>query len=320
MTRGGGCLRPPPTSRARSPAARDLAALIPDHLLPRFRLGGSSSLQVPRLEGIDPDVMRYVVAYKDVDFGWKFCDTVARNHLQFPALFDREDDVLFRAWLMLVHPAAGRDPLLKMALALTTTEMAQQRMTLKALLLAKDATINSVAAMLRMDPDVVRIFEKLFFNVIDRKNDLSYLQSILFPEGRGVELNPNYLRAEHREKLLLRAGRKSGAEEVLYWSGASEDALEILAATKSTSELENTMTGFGLLLARYGGLNQSGRDLPGMSAARQVVAAAKMSGEQSEGSIFDLQMGTAIKDEIRLNRIPVRFLEENTPQIEVRGL
>lgn len=289
-----------------------LASHIPDHLLGKFRLGGSSHFSVQGISGDDPDIVRYVVAFKDMDFGWKFCQICANNRVPLPMIRSRDDDVLYRAWLYLVNPSAGRDPVLKYALALTTPGMESIRTTIKALLLSRDADAQSVAAMVQMDPAVISTFEKLFFNVLDRKGDILYLQSILFPEGRTVELNERYLTQETPEKLLMRSGRRNGAEDVLYWSGASETAMDALALTKSTSQLENMMTGFGLLLAKHGGLNQSGRSLPGMSAARQVVSAAQMSGVVEDQSMFSQLMGAAIKSEIIQHRKPMRFIEENT--------
>ena len=292
-----------------------LASHVPDHLLSKFRMGGESKFTVQGLSGDDPDIVRYVVAFKDMDFGWKFCKICADHQVPLPMIRHRADDVLYRAWLYLVNPTAGRDPVLKQALALTTPEMHSVRTTIKALLLSRGADIQTVAAMAQMDPRVVSMFEKLFFNVLDRKEDILYLQHILFPEGRTVELNEKYLTQETPERLLLRSGRRNGADDVLYWSGASESAMDALALTKSTSQLENMMTGFGLLLAKHGGLNQSGRILPGMSAARQIVAAAQMSGAADDQSMFTRLMGSAIKSEIIQNRRPVRFLEEDIPQV-----
>jgi hypothetical protein len=36
-------------------------------------------------------------------------------------------------------------------------------------------------------------YEKLFFNVLDRKKDHSYIASVVYPEGRLVEAAEDYI-------------------------------------------------------------------------------------------------------------------------------
>jgi hypothetical protein len=153
----------------------------------------------------------------------------------------------------------------------------------------------------------------LFFNVLDRKDDLLYRQNLLYPDGNGrlEELNPGHLRSLPREMAILRAGAQNGMDDVLYWSGASSKALDDLAGTHAGASLENATVGYGVLLARNGGLNQSRREAPGLAAAREIANKnARRPGESGDQALFELSMAQALKDEIRANRIPARFRED----------
>ncbi len=77
MTRGGGCLSAPAGEIARSPAAHDLAALIPDHLLGEFRLGGCGGFDAGLDMPDDKAVQRFIIGCKDLDFGFRFCKLFA---------------------------------------------------------------------------------------------------------------------------------------------------------------------------------------------------------------------------------------------------
>ncbi len=292
-----------------------LSRYIPDHLLDRFRLGGRGGFDAGLELPPDKAVQRFIIAYKDLDFGFRLCKLCADNALGLPPLYELEDEPLWRCWLYCLDPKKSPDPIIRQIIGLMTPEMAGMRATLKGMLLAREATHANVAAALRLDPAVVRAFEVLFFNVLGRKQDLLYLQTVVYPEGRLGELNPGYLRSSRPEHALMRAGLKNGFEDVLYWSGASTEALDNLAAVQSSSSLEKLMTGFGVLLARNGELNQSGYESPGLMNARQVIAAQKMSGESGEGAMFDLLMGQALKDEIIANRVPAKFREDIAPPV-----
>lgn len=244
-----------------------LIQTVPDEMLPQFNLGGIADTAVPGLPGIDAGTTRQVIAFKQVDFGWKFCQIVAGTGLEFPVLHDREDDVLFRAWVHLLNPQASTDFEIRTALTFMTKRREHDRRALKAALISPDCTVEKAAAIAQVDPVVVRIFEKLFFNIIDRKNDIMYVMSILFPSGRNVELNQGYMVKENTESLVMRAGWQNGVDDALFMAGGSNKALQEIARSNSTSELENTLMGYGMLMARNGGMGQSGRDLPSLSAA-----------------------------------------------------
>jgi hypothetical protein len=293
-----------------------LVGYIPDALLDSFCTGGRREFDAFGVRR-NSDMMRFVAGYKQVDFGFRFCKLCADHDLGFPAMLDPEDEPLFRCWLYCINSSLYKDEIISQAVAFMTPEMAGMRATLKGVLMAKEATHQNVAAALNLNPMVVRAFEKMFFNVLDRKQDTLYRQELLFMDGSGrlAALSPGYLRSLPVEQALMRAGADNGIADAMYLGGASTKAIDELAATKPGPALERLLLAWGVLLARNGELNQSGHDAPGLMAARQIIAVQKRSGETGDQSMFDLLMSQSLKDEIKANQIPMKFKGDRTTKL-----
>jgi hypothetical protein len=95
----------------------------------------------------------------------------------------------------------------------------------KASLLAQDATAEVVATALNLEPDTIAAFDSLFFNVLDRRGDLEYINGLgledappakAFPfEQAGVEPTRNFFSAAMAlqvEDVLVNAGLKPRVE------------------------------------------------------------------------------------------------------------
>lgn len=273
-----------------------LSASIPDDLLRETRPGGRAA-NVPGM-GFDPDVYRFVSLYRMTDFGWKYASTAAHNngrmHLQSSQLLG-DDEVIFRAYLFVRFPKEFPYPDIKGALALTTPAMATTRILLQGLLLSRDASVLSVAQDSGLDLGVVLAFEKLFFNVLDRKNDVSYLQSIVYPHGRLVELTEGYLRTTPLGPMIMRAGYNNGAAHVKFMLGTSNSALDALLRSTDPKQLEQLMMTYGFILAHNGGINQTA--LPGIAHARHLLTASKLGGQDAESMPLDDDLAGTLKTE-----------------------
>ena len=79
-----------------------------------------------------------------------------------------------RFWENPGHARSGGPELLVTYAAAILHTNSINRDFLRAALLTQDATIESVAAVLRLKPLFVEAFEALFFNVLDRKDDHAY--------------------------------------------------------------------------------------------------------------------------------------------------
>ena len=271
----------------------ELAKTIPDSIMPQGKLGGR--MATSPYFGYDADVHRFVATYRDVDFGWNFCRTVAKHELPFTSgILRRDDEVLWRAYLFCRDPKMYNAPDIKMAIGIASNEMRATRQALQGLLLASDSTAVTAAADMQLPVDAVRAYEKLFFNVLDRRLDLAYIQSVVYPHGRLVELVDGYMQNEDIGAIVRRAGYNSGRDDVRGLMGASTSAVDALTKVQNPKQLENLMMAFAMFIARNGGLSQN---LPAMNTARQLLTAGKIGGEVT-GEVLSTDISQNLRGEL----------------------
>jgi len=243
------------------------------------------------------DVAHYLHCYKDIAFGWKLAYRLARTGNELPSMLEGEDLWVYRAYLYVA--GVSNDPLVGAALSLTLSAAESQRIKLQALLLGKHASIPEVANRLQMDARVVSAYEKLFFNVLDRRDDGRYLSDIVYPEGRYVEFMSGYLETEPIGMLLKRSGYNNGESDVMYMSGMPHTTLESLfPSDDSASRFEKYLMMNGYALGRNGFINQN--NMPGIHHARQVLQAIKQGGEGAEEVNPFATMGQALLEDLTI--------------------
>jgi hypothetical protein len=246
----------------------------------------------------DPELGRFLYAYKDLQFGWNFARTMAANALPMPPVFQERDEWVWRAYLYALDKKKFRDPVIREALTFTGHNMQKERAVLHALLINPKATIEDVALRLNRDKDVISAYECLFFNVHDRRDDHLYISSIVYPQGRLVEMYEHYIRNESLEMILLRAGYNHGPEDVLYFAGFPSDLLMQHIGNDVPARLEAMIMANGYLLAKNGWLNQ-GAGAAGMSNARLLMSAAKQGGQTETQSPFNNDGGRILMAELQ---------------------
>src|SRR5205814_172251 len=72
---------------------------------------------------------------------------------------------------------------LALAYLLTLPESKPQRDLLRALLICEHATVEIVAGLCGLDPEVVQLFESLFWNCLQRKQERPYIMRICNQTG-----------------------------------------------------------------------------------------------------------------------------------------
>lgn len=273
-----------------------LARYIPDHLLSRmFPAGFVPGTAVGRA---DPEALRFILAFKELAFGWKFAKLCAETGLRLPALYDERDEPIYRAWRYCLSPGDSRDRMIQAAFALTSPHMTGVRTTIEALLCSKDASIDRVCLHVRLSPEVVRLYEVLFFNILDRKDDMLYLKEVVYPDGRFPELLDNYMQTAPMESMLRRAALNNGMDDALFMAGASSKVLDEVDGSSKT--LESSLMTFATILARNGGINQS-RNVQALHNARALITAGKLGQADDSDVLFETSLAMSIKDELHRN-------------------
>lgn len=250
----------------------------------------------PVWDVFDADTLRYLNAYKNLHFGWDMAKELATRKMPFPEVATSDDEWVFRAYLYCMDNQRYRDRAIQGALFLATPQMRNTREVLHSLFVCKNATAEKAAKVLNLDVDTVTAYEQLFFNVVDRHTDATFLRDVVYPDTRFSEVAAHYLRQEDLGRVLLRMGYNNGEEDVLYFAGFRSDVLARLDGRDIPGRLESTFMAHAYILARNGFINQN---LPAVRDARNLITAAKQGGEDTrKGSPFDGKVSEALIDEL----------------------
>jgi hypothetical protein len=288
----------------------DLLELLP----PDISLGGElvdARWVEPNADGLSgsdllnlavAEPQRYAYAYADLQFGWNWLKLLIRNELEFTeAMRHASDPALQRAYSHIMRK--HYDPYVMEALMISQCKERQNtRMILNALFLAKDYTLEAVCQSTGLDPITIAVYEKLFFNAVDRRQESLWLGSVVYPNTMLVEMFENYMSPESSDfaKILMRAGHKNGMRDVLYFAGHSNGAgLLADAQAKDTPErFESLVMANGYLMARNGWLGQ--KSASGFTNAKNMITAAKVGGQSSSAgnnSPFE-GLGTVLSNQL----------------------
>jgi len=262
-----------------------------DKLNSRTRIAGETGV-------IDYDLDRFLDAYTNLGFGWHAVKTLAVNRQDFPTCLEGEDEIVFRAYL---HNCSKRYFCQEVweAEMLKKQSMHQSRSILEAMLLATDATPEAVADHLGLSLPTVLAYEKLFFNIFDRRQDELFLASVAYPHGRFVETFDTYSASEPLHMLLRRLGYNTSMANVLHWGGLRSGLLEKLASSATTpSQLEALIMANGYMLAQAGFMNQQANST-GLHHAKTLLTAAKAGGEDNAPVTPFASLGSLLRGEIK---------------------
>lgn len=226
-------------------------------------------------------IIHYADCHKNLQFGWEFAQEVTRDpDFEFPAILHGDDLYVWRAYKYL---QGYQDPVIDSVLALTLPKNKTLKEQINALLITKDVTPQFISKRLSIDLQTVIAYEKLFFNVLDRKKDHAYIAQIVYPEGRLVEAAENYIETAGMGDILLRAGFTRGANHVLYAGGYSDNPFSGEDAAQAAEKLDKIFLADGCLYATMGWANQRNNARPIINAKQSIIA-GKMGKGDNTGS------------------------------------
>lgn len=259
--------------------------------LPHF--SGIASSQVER-------ITRYSCSINDPKLGWKFVKTFVETKKRFPEVVANQD--LWSAYWFETDDGYNWDIL--DALCLEQPQHFLARNFVQAFLLDKEKSLEDISEQLGIREPVLRAYANLFWNVRDRFNEPLYIGSLVYPEGRQVELIDKYLLQEDLRLLMLRAGYNHNIETVMYIGGLPTGFLSEFNAAETSQRLESSIMNNAVLLARLGGLNNYN---PSINNARSIIAASKLSGkdEKPTDMLSDMSsqtMGESILDTLKISQ------------------
>ena len=222
-----------------------------------------------RIDGIPAEVDAVARAVNDPGYGWKVIKSFADSGQALPAFVT--EPALVRAYGYLRN--SNDDDDVRQALVVEHSESKVRRIMLRCLLLRPEYGYAAIAERIGITEAAVLIYENLFWNLRDRMDDPIYIASLVYPQGRQVEFDPDYSRNEDPMYLALRATMNDGIE-------AAEELLGLRApAAQSNTErqgqaLAARIMGMASFAARMGFLHQ---DLPIFRHAFRIMKVLRTS-------------------------------------------
>jgi len=246
------------------------------------------------------EVSRFSICYSDLSFLWHFVKSFSDSGISLPS-----DDSGFQNHpcydlIMRVHAfetGENSDPDLAHAISLDKSAPAFYKNVIQACLIAEDSSIPKIALMTGRSEEVIELYSKLFYDVLDRKNDAFLIAGIVYPETRAVELDPNYMTTVQYDALLKRTAKSGGMSDTLTLAG-----MDLLSGSGQTqavaSSFENKLMANADFLARIGALNS--RDSVGINNAKNLLAAAKHGGDtdMKNEDLMNMSFGASLLDEV----------------------
>ena len=224
-------------------------------------------------------INKFIRSYKDVAFAYHFLKTLVDNNKTLPASVDEPE--LYATYQFLRYNAYKPDVVF--AISLTHPSNKNLEDVIKAFLIT-DESLDKLQVSTGIPASVLNLYEKLFFNVRDRKSEALWLANLVYPNTRMVEVMDNYTKNEDFGKLLMRSAYNNGLEDVMYFSGLKIESFvnsDSTLATDMAKKLETCIMANAYFLSRNGFLNSKST---GIGHAKGLLIAARQSGMDTAGA------------------------------------
>jgi hypothetical protein len=242
------------------------------------------------------EVNRFAICYRDLAFGWNFVKSFADTNTPLPTteLTKRIPDYNLLQRVYSFERFGRKDTELAFAISIDRVLDPYMKNLLQACLLAEDFEAASVSRQLGIPGNVFLIYEKLFFNTLDRREENAFIASIVYPQTRAVEFDANYALRESYANIMKRTGYRNGISDVLNMAGI-RGFLQTGATQMVVKDFENKLMCNALFLSNNGFLNTSH---VGITNAKNLLAAAKHGGDLESGSSADATGAGSIGNEL----------------------
>ena len=252
----------------------------------------------------DEDLNRFAHCYKDLSFCWhlvKSLEGAPPRPLPRPIT----ESYIIRAYNYLYIKPRSRDPHLEQAIAYASILPSNYKNAINSMLFVSGITIKKIADAFGVDEEVIWLYEKLFYNILDRKEEHLFVTTLVYPETKLEELDPRYMDKVEAGVALKRAAFNNGEEDALAMIGFNTSYLADSSAEDNSSRLENAIMANAYFLSKNGFGNS--RNAIGISNAKNLIAAAKHGGnEDSTTEVVGAgALGTILLTEVRKHEEPL---------------
>jgi len=152
------------------------------------------------------------------------------------------------------------------------------RQVLQGFLCARDISPEGIALQLELDPEVVKLYEALFFNVRGRGE--GFRASVMFPETRLGAVGEMEKEFEDLDRTLMRVGQNHGWKEVARLAGLRTIEDDDESSETMLADMEKTIAANARTLARAGHVNR--KESPGIRHGKTLMMRPKPEAERQQ--------------------------------------
>ena len=186
-------------------------------------------------------------AVMDPTFAWKYVNECVK--LGIWHLSNLCTDPMREAYNYLAKDRCDSDFIT--AVAIGRAPMANQRISLEAMLISPGKEMDSIARDMCISRRTLDIYENLFFSVRDRFNDTTFINNIVFPHTKQAMLQPGYLTHTDPSTLALQFAHNGGADAAMEWMGSNQIG-KPLTVEQQRQIIQNSYYAAASLLAKAG--------------------------------------------------------------------
>jgi hypothetical protein len=243
------------------------------------------------------EVNRFSFCYSDLKFGWHFIKSHDVENLSLGSYVTNE--ALIRAYNFERYKTPDRD--VAYAIAIETTMPKYFKNLIVSLFFSPGISIEKISEIVKVPKEVIKIYEELFYNILDRRDEAAFIAEQIYPESRAEEFQSDYAESTTYDTLMKRSSYNNSLEDLLHLAGYREsDVLEGASQNlqEESTRLETAIMNNANYLVKSGMINS--RNVVGISAAKNLLAAAKHGGNEDSAEIgVGLSpMGTVLMTEV----------------------
>tara|TARA_B100000579_G_C22848316_1_gene865795 strand:- start:1854 stop:2780 length:927 start_codon:yes stop_codon:yes gene_type:complete len=243
------------------------------------------------------EVNRFTFCYSDLKFGWHFIKSHNAANLTLGSYVTNES--LIRAYNFERYKTPDRD--VAYAIALETTMPKYFKNLITSLCFSPGMDYQKISDIVKVPKEVIKIYEQLFYNILDRREEAAFIAEQIYPESRAEEFKPDYMDNVPYDTLMKRSGYNNSIEDLLYLAGFREsDVFDGGAQNlqEESTRLETAIMNNANYLVKAGMINS--RNVVGIASAKNLLAAAKHGGaeETAEVGVGLSPMGSVIMTEV----------------------
>lgn len=243
------------------------------------------------------EVNRFAFCYSDLKFGWHFIKS--HDAADIPLGSYVTNEVLIRAYNFERYRTPDRD--VAYAIAIETTMPKYFKNLIISLFFSPGITIERISEIVKLPKEVIKIYEELFYNILDRRDEAAFIAEQIYPESRAEEFQADYMESATYDTLLKRSGYNNSLEDLLHLAGYRESDIFKGGAQnlqEESTRLETAIMNNANYLVKSGMINS--RNVVGITSARNLLAAAKQGGAEdaSEVGVGLSPMGAVLMREV----------------------